>query len=1041
MPESSRITEYLKSMTANARFKDQVVYQTVLPSITPRRGIPEKPWPAPITEIMRALDIPDLYLHQAKTVDHIRSGRHVTVATSTASGKTLAYNLPALEKFQNNPEARALYVFPLKALAQDQLHVFERMAGHCRDPKPKAAIYDGDTSAWFRRRIRERPPNIILTNPEMLHLSFLQYHWKWVAFLSKLEMVVLDEVHEYRGIMGSNMAQVFRRFQRICDYYGASPTYVFSSATVANPKQLAGLLTGYTVATVTRGSASHGKRHMVFINPIDGPVQTAILLLKAALHRGLRTIVYTQSRKLTELIALWAGNKSSPYADRISAYRAGFLPEERRNIESKLATGELLAVVATSALELGIDIGDLDLCILVGYPGSVMATWQRSGRVGRSGQDSAMILIAGEDALDQYFMRYPETLMRMAPEPAVINPFNPDVMKKHLVCAAAELPLKIGEPLLAQSVVMDQVKRLVTDGQLLESADGTEIYSGSRFPHRKIGLRGTGVRFNIFCAKTGQHIGEIDGFRAFRETHPGAVYLHHGKTYLVDRLDTDANRVEVSEADVDYYTKVRGHKNTEIIEIDEQRHIESVSFGLGRLRVTDQVTGYERRHIRKKNLLNVISLELPPVVFETDGIWFNIPAYVQQDIESQHLHFLGGIHAVEHAVIGMFPLLVLTDRNDLGGISTMLHPQIGSAAIFIYDAVPGGAGLTRQAFQQAGSLLKHAFDVIRACPCETGCPSCVHSPKCGSGNRPIDKASALAVLDRLAFLFHTESFESEAPRGKSPTRQSHYGDGALKGLPAKANTGGRSHRSADGMKSLGALSAGDHVGKPCRPTGKTDTKTSRFKPGSKTKRRVRWTAKPALNQTDQSGETNGSKTDLTEGTAFGVLDIETQRSAQEVGGWHNADRMLVSCAVLYDSKEDAFLEFLEDQIPLLIEHLAGLDLVVGFNIERFDYRVLSGYSDTDFRVLPTLDILSEVHRRLGYRLSLGHLAEVTLGIPKTADGLQALRWWQEGRLREIIDYCKHDVKITRDLYLYGKNKGYLLFKNKAGNTVRIPVDW
>lgn len=1014
MLESSRITEYLTSMMSDARFKDQVVYQTVLPSVEPRRGIVEKPWPASIMGITASLDIPDLYEHQAEAVGHIRSGRHVMIATSTASGKTLIYNLSALEKFQKNPEAKALYVFPLKALAQDQLRVFEQMAGHCRDYTPNAAIYDGDTSAWFRRRIRERPPNIILTNPEMIHLSFLQYHRKWVEFFSNLEMVVLDEVHEYRGIMGSHMAQVFRRFLRICSYYGASPTFVFSSATVANPEQLAELLTGHSVATVTRGSASHGKRHMVFINPIDGPVQTAILLLKAALHRGLRTIVYTQSRKLTELIALWAGSKSSPYADRVSAYRAGFLPEERRNIEAKLATGELLAVVATSALELGIDIGDLDLCILVGYPGSVMATWQRSGRVGRSGQDSAMILIAGEDALDQYFMRYPETLMRMAPEAAVINPYNPDVMKKHLVCAAAELPLKTGEPLLAHPLAMDQVKNLVANGQLLESADGTEIYPGSRSPHRKIGLRGTGIRFSISCTRTGQHIGEIDGFRAFRETHPGAVYLHHGKTYLVEHLDTDTKRVEVSETNVDYYTKVRGHKNTEIVEIDKERHIDSVSLGFGRLRVTDQVTGYERRHIRKKNLLNVISLELPPVVFETEGIWFNIPAYIQQDIESQYLHFLGGIHAVEHAVIGMFPLLVLVDRNDLGGISTMLHPQIGGAAIFIYDAVPGGAGLTRQAFQRTGSLLKHAFDVIRACPCETGCPSCVHSPKCGSGNRPIDKASALAVLNKLSFSFHVD----------------------IPGIE-----GGVSHPIADDMKFRESSETGDRTLKQEPSEDKAAGIISRFKQRSKTKRGFRWTPKPAWHRTDKFGRAAEQPADLLEGMAFGVLDIETQRSAQEVGGWHNADQMLVSCAVLYDSKKDAFLEFLEDQIPLLIEHLTGLDLIVGFNIERFDYRVLSGYSDTDFRVFPTLDILSEVHRRLGYRLPLGHLAEVTLGVPKTADGLQALRWWQQGRLREIIDYCKHDVQITRDLYLYGKSKGYLLFNNKAGNTVRIPVSW
>jgi len=399
MRNTKGIKEYIQSLIASKRLGDQVVHHMVIPDHPPSLSKPGKPWPEQINYIMESAGIHDLFQHQADAVDLIRSGRHLVVATPTASGKTLIYNLPVLENVLKNPESKALYIFPLKALAQDQMRTFKEMTETDGQIKPAIEIYDGDTTAWHRKRIREAPPNILLTNPEMIHLSLLAHHRKWADFFCDLDIVVVDEVHTYRGIMGSHMAQVFRRLRRICSFYGADPTFIFCSATVSNPSQLAQQLTGLTVETITKNGAPMGAKHIVFMNPVQGPAQTAILLLKAALHRGLRTIVYTQSRKLTELIAIWAGSQSGAFADRISAYRAGFLPEERREIEARLAKGELLAVISTSALELGIDIGDLDLCLLVGYPGSVVATWQRGGRVGRSGQDSALILIAGEEDL------------------------------------------------------------------------------------------------------------------------------------------------------------------------------------------------------------------------------------------------------------------------------------------------------------------------------------------------------------------------------------------------------------------------------------------------------------------------------------------------------------------------------------------------------------------------------------------------------------------------------------------------------------------
>ena len=954
-PES-KLSEYLQALTNSRRLGNQVVFQTTLPENPASWTETSAEWPPEIINALRSLGIRALYRHQARAIDLIRNMQHVIVATPTASGKTLIYNLPVLERFQKNYHSKSLYIFPLKALAQDQLQAFEKMAVHFGKTRPTAAIYDGDTSAYRRKRIRDEPANVILTNPEMVHLSFLAHHRKWSTFFQNLQTVVVDEVHTYRGVMGSHVAQIFRRLHRICRYYGASPTFIFSSATVANPARLARQLTGLAVTAITKSGAPRKNRSLLFINPASGPAQTAILLLKAALHRGLRTIVYTQSRKLTELIALWAGNQSGDLANRISAYRAGFLAEERRDIEKRLSKGDLLAVISTSALELGIDIGDLDLCILVGYPGTVVSTWQRGGRVGRSGQDSAVILIAGEDALDQFFMRNPRDFINREPEAAVVNPYNSQILAQHLECAAAELPLKIDEPPANKKYAVTTVAQLEKIGNLLRSADGRELYARRKNPHRNVNIRGAGYRLQIVDRRTGKNKGEIDEFRALRETHSGAIYLHRGDTYIVDNIDLNTGIITASRRDVDYFTQVRGYKETEILEIYEQKPVWGTTACSGRIKVTDHVTEYEIRRIHGKKLIKKVPLDLPPQIFETEGLWFKIPQEIYDAAESGQHDFMGGIHAVEHAAIGIFPLLVMADRNDLGGLSTPYHPQLQSAAVFIHDGVAGGIGLNREAFIRADRLLAYTQNVIRGCPCESGCPSCVHSPKCGSANRPIDKLAAIFILDKL--------------KQMSPAR------------PAKTPvvSAPQVSKSPIGIKQPKALH-------------------------------------------------------------YGVFDLETQRSAAEVGGWQRANLMKISCVVLYDSKQDRFIDFMENQIPRFIECLQAFDLVVGFNIKRFDYQVLKGYSDFDFRQLNNLDILEEVKEYLGFRLSLAHLATATLGAEKTADGLQALQWWKQGRILEIIEYCRQDVKITRDLYRYGRNNGHLVFKNRENNVARIPVNW
>ena len=983
-PAMTDIAEYVRALKGSKHLGPLVAHHEVQKEMRARFSPCKRPWPRVLTQALAAQGILELYTHQAEAMDLIRAGRNVVAATPTASGKTLIYNLPFLERTLCDPDARALYLFPLKALAQDQLKSFNALTESLpEDIRPRAAIYDGDTTPWFRKKIRENPPHVLMTNPEMLHLSLLRHHDKWAAFLAGLSLVVVDEVHTYRGVMGSHMAQVLRRLLRVCAHFGTSPVFAFLSATVGNPEELALDLTGLSAQSVTASGAPQGGRHFVFVNPAESSTesasQVAIQLLKAALARDLRTIVYTQSRKMTELIALWAAQRAGEYSSRISAYRAGFLPEERREIEAGMASGELLAVVSTSALELGIDIGSLDLCLLVGYPGSIISTLQRGGRVGRSMRESAVALIACEDALDQYFMRNPKDFFARAPERAVLNPVNPVILEKHLECAAAELPISLDEPWLLRGEVRRAAERLEADGRLLRSARGGKLYAHKREPHRGVELRGAGRSFHIFAqdAFRGRNqegarnadvsVGQVDEYRAYHETHPGAVYLHRGQTYVVDALDLGARAVRVAKAKVDYYTRVRSRKETEILETTGIRPVWGTRAFKGRLKVTETVIGYEKRKVRGGTLMTVVPLDLPPLVFETEGLWLEIPRRVQDPAEEERLHFMGGIHAVEHAAIGILPLLVMTDRNDLGGISTPFHPQVGSAAVFVYDGVPGGVGLSFSAFDQAGELMVRTLGVIESCACELGCPSCIQSPKCGSGNRPLDKACALFLLE--------------------------------------------------------ALRSGQ------RPENISIQSTKRFTE-KLTKEDTEMLERPAMTQPKPLNSLR-----------YGVFDLETRRSAKEVGGWNKANRMGVSCAVLYDSKSQGYETYFQEDVPRLIQDLEQLDLVVGFNLKRFDYFVLSGCNDYNFQALPTLDMLEEVHKRLGYRLSLGHLASATLRAAKTADGLQALAWWKQGRMDEIISYCKQDVAITRDLFLFGRENGYLLFTNKAQKAVRLPVNW
>ncbi|MEW6426753.1 MAG: DEAD/DEAH box helicase [Thermodesulfobacteriota bacterium] len=962
-PEPAPVAAWLAELEAAEDFAAHIIHHRQMEEQGADWADLARP-PCPVlADALTVTGFARLYRHQAQAVDLIRAGSDVLVSTPTASGKSLIYNIPVFDRILRDPFSRALYVFPLKALAQDQLRAVNELAGALPAPlRPAAAIVDGDTSGHQRRKLRQHPVNIMMTNPDMLHLSLLGHHERWASFWPGLRYIILDEVHTLRGVFGSHMAWVLRRLLRICRLYGSEPQFVMSSATVGNPAELARQLTGRPAAVVTESGAPRGRRHFLFYNPLHSAAHAACRLLEQALRRGLRTIVYTQSRKMAELISIWTRTRLGDLRERLSPYRSGFLAEERRQIETKLASGQLFGVVSTSALELGIDIGELDVCLMVGYPGTVMTTWQRGGRVGRRQRESLVVLIGGEDALDQHFMRNPEDFFGREVERAVLNPANPVIAAQHLVCAAAETPLAAGEPLLADPAVMAAVRDLEAGGRLLRGRDGDRWHTMRTAPHREVSLRGGGGNFLIYTEDEHRLVGQIDGHRCLRECHPGAVYLHRTTTWVVSGLDIEGREVLASPRKVHFFTRAMAEKHTEILHVEATKKVGGATVSLGRLRVTDRVTGFQKRLVRGQKLIATEPLDLPPSVFETEGLWFEIPERLQAEAEGRLLHFMGGIHALEHAAIGIFPLLVLCDRNDIGGISQPAHPQLSRAAVFIYDGHPGGIGLCREVFARAGDLMRSTLNAIASCRCDTGCPSCVHSPKCGSGNRPIDKEAALFLAREL---------QSEKAGGRVVV---------------------------------------------LRPAGHQPARAP--------------AVSPARTQTGPEPTVH-----------YRVFDLETQRSAQEVGGWQYAARMGVSLAVVYDSREDAWQVYGENEVDRLLAALAGCDLVVGFNSRRFDYQVLAAYGGPSPGRLPTLDLLEEVQRHLGYRLSLDNLAEHSLGGRKSGDGLMALRLYREGRLDELASYCRRDVELTRDLFLFGWRHRHLLFANKAGQVVRCPVDY
>lgn len=963
---SPPLEEFLQQLGRGLNLSGQVAHSERIASKKPSHAHLDPPLPEPLQRALAASGVERLYAHQAQALALARAGRDVVTATPTASGKTLVYALPVLERVFSDPQAKSLFLFPLKALEQDQLAALNDLA-LTAGLGPVAAVYDGDTPPGKRKRLRDKPPPVIISNPDMVHAGICAFPDAWEEFLKGLTYIVVDEVHTYRGVFGSHVVQVLRRLLRLAAMHGASPSFILSSATIANPGEHASALTGRVFSAeqiVTQSGAPAAGRVFAMINPEGAASTTAAHLLTHAVRAGLSTICFTKSRLHTELIHSWVTRANPDLKGLIAGYRAGFLPEERRKIEQALSSGRLAGVVTTSALEMGIDIGGLDVCILVGYPGSQINTWQRGGRVGRAGRDSAIFLVASPDALDQYFLKHPRRFFDRPVEAAVLDPDNPYVVGPHLVCAAAEEALAPEEAFFDLEAHAETVTKLEAEGALLRDAEGVRLFSARKRPQRLVDLRGAGDSFALTTGD-GRVVGSLDGVRVYKEGYPGAVYMHQTRTYLVNDLDWDNRKVRLNPVQVDFYTRTRSEKETEILEETGRRPCANFLVRQGKLKVTESVTGFERRRMSGGDLLGVFPLDMPDLTFETHGLWIDIEDAVRRLVERSGRHFMGSIHALEHAAISMFPLFALCDRGDIGGISIPLHPQTKKAAVFIYDGVAGGVGLSEKAFEVIEELLAKVEELLAGCDCEDGCPACVHSPKCGSGNKPLDKDGALLLTRALL-----------------------------------------------GKEELAA--------EPAPPTPMI------------------------ISESESQANTTGEM-------RYGVFDLETQRLANEVGGWNNSHLMRVSVAVLFDSPAAEYRAYQEREVAGLIKRFSELEMVIGFNVKRFDYAVLSAYTAGDLLRLPTLDLLEEVHRHLNFRLSLQALGEATLDAGKSADGLQAVEWWRAGELDKLRQYCQKDVELTRDLFLYGQEHGYLLYRRKKngkggkargeGELLRIPVDW
>jgi DEAD/DEAH box helicase domain-containing protein len=722
---------------------------------------------------LERLGIEQLYSHQAEALHRAWEGPTI-ITTGTASGKSMCFNLPTLDVLCRDARARALYLYPTKALAQDQARA---LATFGLSKRVRPAIYDGDTPREVRREIRKNA-NVVLTNPDMLHVGILPNHAAWADLFANLAVVVIDEAHVYRGVFGSHVANVLRRLRRIAAAYGTEPRFLLTSATIANPVELAERLTGLEQVSLIDedGSPAPSRRIAMWNPPLTdetigarrSALGEAAELLARLVREGARTICFIKSRKGVEVLSRLVKEdleKSDPaLAELVVPYRAGYTAQQRRELEGRLTRGELHAVITTDALELGIDIGELDAAVVVTFPGTVASLRQMWGRAGRSSINRVgrglAVYVAGEDALDQFFCRHPEDFLERPVEAAILDHESPLIFRQHLLCSAHEGPLSHADSEFLGPRWEAHAEVLLSAGELRRrpdaggggSAHGSGTYvprrSGS-YPAAEVSLRSASPdSFAIVDVSSGELLGSTEAARAHSTVHQGAIYLHQGRSYEVRELDLQQRRALVSPFTEDWYTQPKRETDTAIVKLLDRREALGVTLSFGEVSVTETVLAYQRKGVSDHEFRDLVSLDLPPTSFSTQALWFELDAGTLADTIPLEV-LLGALHATEHAQIAVLPLIAMCDRWDIGGLSTNFHPQTGVPTIFIYDGHPGGIGITRTAFSRFEELCRDAHALIAECPCSSGCPSCVQSPKCGNLNEPLSKDGARLLLERM----------------------------------------------------------------------------------------------------------------------------------------------------------------------------------------------------------------------------------------------------------------------------------------------------
>ncbi len=693
-----------------------------------------------------------LFAHQAKAIDLIREGKNVVINTPTASGKTLAFNLPVVERMMEDPNCRALYLYPTKALSQDQLQTIKKMEEYLGlELNPQ--VYDGDTPREIRPGIR-RDSRIIISNPYGLH-HYLEWHHKWRDFFENLDYLILDEEHSYRGVFGSNVALLIRRLRRILEHYNSDPLFVLSSATIANPGEHARKLVGKEFSLVTEDSSFRGRKYFLFWNPMaypdNSPHNQTSKLVSHFVSEGLQTLCFTLSRRLAELIADWSsGYTNSP----VLTYRAGYRAEERREIEKGLRTGEIRGVAATNALELGVDIGGLDTVIISGYPGTITSSWQQAGRAGRGRNESLVVLVGLENPLDQYFLKHPREFFDRDHENAIVDLNNPNITMGHLTCAATELPISEEEEMRRKYA--EGIDSLADQGLLQKTPNGA-VFSGTFRAPEAVNLDNINET-TIKVMEDDQLLETMDLSQAYREAHENATLLHQGKTYLVEELDLKRNLARVKRKEVDYFTQATSRTKLDVDERLKEKVAGETRVSFGGVSVSELYPHYKVK--RYDRVLDVHPLNLPPLEFRTECTWFNVPEGILKGVRERGMDPEGGLHAIEHAAISLVPVYAMCDRWDIGGFSSY-HRDGTGGAIYIYDGYQGGIGIGEKVYGLLKELLESTYELIRDCDCEEGCPSCIYSPKCGNDNEPLDKAAATFILKKLAEDFGYEDQPSE----------------------------------------------------------------------------------------------------------------------------------------------------------------------------------------------------------------------------------------------------------------------------------------